>query len=100
MTQKQEPKYISELRRRGFSEIHETAIEAIRSVVFKGLNRKERRKIEKRLREKKRRTFSMFDDETYATDETGQAWVGPGNTDISDLGFTDNTEISRKMACS
>ncbi len=82
MAQNIESKHAPELRKRGFTRGPGPG-------VITGLSRNERRVLNKK--KKTEPFFTMSDAVTLATDEAGQQWVGPPNTNLSDLGFGDNT---------
>jgi hypothetical protein len=93
MPKQSESRHAPRLRELGFAAIDKEISLAIRSILPRRLSRNERR----RLRATRYRPwFSMNDTVTYATDDTGQSWAGPGNCNLSDLGFENKTEQSKK----
>lgn len=90
---KTESKYAPKLRELGFTPIEKEVSLAVRAEWPRKLSRQERRKLE---RMRYRPWFTMTLINTLATDDTGQSWVGPANSNLSALGFDDNTEDYKK----
>lgn len=81
-------RYAKKLRQLGFRPIDKKLSLEVRAVVPKKLSRNERRQLEKK---RYRPWFTNADIVTFATDETGQTWQGPPNTDLSHMGFDDRS---------
>lgn len=81
-----EAKDASTLRELGFTAIEKELSIAVRGA---GLSRNQRRQLKK---QRYRPWFTMSGVGTAATDETGQSWLGPPNTDLSSLGYENKTD--------
>lgn len=84
-----EARQAQKLRDMGFTPIDKELSLQVRGSLPRKLSRNERRRLRK---QKYRPWFTMTSEVTFATDETGQSWHGPPNTDLSPLGYDNRTE--------
>jgi len=83
MTTGKESKYAAQLRAMGFSKVPEAIRNCVRKIITTG------RKVEY---DKLMPTYTPGDDFTFATDETGEAWMATGRKNLSLMGFRDNVD--------
>lgn len=81
-------RYSKKLSEMGFRPISKEVSLAVREVLPRKLSRNERRLLNKKRYAPWFTKTEMF---TLATDETGQTWQGPADTDLSPLGFEDKS---------
>lgn len=86
MSQKTESAHAATLRDLGFSPVDPALTDQIRSEIVRltGWHLP--------VKKDQTPTFTRMEHCTLATDDLGQTWTGPLNTDLSFLGFMDMTE--------
>lgn len=91
-SEQKEARHAQQLRDLGFTTIDKELSLVVRGNLPRRLSRNERRQLKK---QGYRPWFTMTETLTFATDETGQTWKGPGNTDLTAFGYEDKSESAQ-----
>lgn len=83
-----EARQTQKLLEMGFTQIDKEISLQVRASLPHKMSRNQRRQLK---RQKYRPWFTTSSAITFATDETGQSWKGPPNTDLSFLGYDNRT---------